>query len=247
MSLQPGPFLIGIPDGWPFKSGTYDFTDDAEQLGGELSVTADGWGAFIDDLANLAAGPADPTLGIDDALLLQEIANETQLATLPDLEIVFEALDTAGSLLGIALGFAPAAAFVDPTMPFVPPDPNATIVVPTIPLTAYNPTITGVVGGPAGPTLPYVQLSNLTRVGSLNFVVGDSFFVHVNGPPNQPVAVDGVLNGVDFGQNVLGTTDGNGIYSLSGVEGPDAIGSWVENWYVGGVLSQTFSFLVSPS
>jgi hypothetical protein len=245
-SLQPGPFLQGKQADVAITPGVYDFTDDALVLSGEILAFYHDWDAFMVDLPNLAAGPVDPTMGIHDAVLLPEIANETQLATLPELDTVVTEMSSAFSLLNIAIGFAPAAAWTNPSTPFVPPDPSATILVPTIPLTNFNPSITGVIGGPPGPGSATVALSNLTRVGSLSFTVGDTFLVNVKGPPNQPVAVDGILNGAPFARNTVGTTDAAGNFALSGTEGPAAVGSWIENWYVGGVLVQTFNFIVSP-
>ena len=245
-SLQPGPFLMGTQADVTIAPGNYGFTADAEALSGELLGISADWDSFVGDLGILAAGPADPTLGIDDGALLIELANEGSRATLPELTIVIDDLSTADSLLGIAIGFAPTAAWTNPTMPFVPPDPNATIVVPTIPLGDFNPNITGIVGAPPGTATRTVTLQNLTRVGSLAFVVGDTFLATATGNPGDSVSVDGILNGMDFGQNVLGTILPSGVYTLSGVEGPDAVGSWVENWYVGGVLVATFSFIVSP-
>jgi hypothetical protein len=91
-----------------------------------------------------------------------------------------------------------------------------------------------------------VTLQNLTRVGSQSPVVGDTVLVSVASTPGQQVSVESSLNGVDLGTTVMGTTDAYGNWSTSAVEGPEDVGGWVENWYVGGQLVQSFSFVVSP-
>lgn len=246
MDLQPGPFLQGTQADVAITPGYYDFTDDALGLSSELGALSADWNAFMVDLPVLAAGPLDPTLGIDDTGLMIELANETNLATLPNLDTAMEAFSVADPLLGIAIAFAPAAAWADPTMAFVPPDPTQTLLVPQIPLGDYNPTITGTVGAISTGIIPTITLQNITRVGSLAFVVGDTFLLNVVAAPGQAVSGDGIFNGVDFGTQEFGTADANGLFVLTGVEGPDDVGSWLQNWYLDGQLVQTFSFIVSP-
>lgn len=247
MPLQPGPFLQGSQADVAIPPGNYDFTDDGLALAAQLQAIASGWDSFFLDLGNLAAEPLDPTLGIDDAALIGEIAYEQGIATLPVIDAIVTAISSTDLLFIAATSFAPMAAWTDPTLPFVPPDPTQTIVVPTVPLGDYNPVINANVGGPASGAPPSVTLQNTTRVGSLNFVVGDSFLVNVIGTPGQAVSVDAVFNGVDLGMTQMGTTDSQGNFGLSGVEGPAQVGGWLENWYVGGQLVATFSFIVSPS
>jgi hypothetical protein len=244
--LQPGPFLQGSQADVAIAPGNYDFTDDAIGLAGQLAQISADWDAFMVDLPILAAGPADPTLGIDDAAILNAIANQEAIASFPSLDAIVAAVDTTDTLLGIAIAFAPAAAWTNPTTAFVPPDPNATILAPTVPIGDYTPNITGIVSGAPSPTLPSITLQNITRVGSLNFVVGDTFLLTVAANPGQVVSGDGIQNGVDLGTAVFGTTMADGTFSLSGVEGPEEVGSWLQNWYLDGQLVQTFSFIVSP-
>jgi hypothetical protein len=247
MPLQPGPFLQGTKADVTVQPGVYDFTDDALNVGSELNGITDGWNPFILDLGNLATEIIDPTLGLDDAVLIQALANQQQIATMPIIDSIVAALDATDTLFIAAIGFAPAAAWSDPTAPFTPPDPTQTLVVPTVPIGEYNPLINGVVGGPVGPQLPSVSLSNVTRVGSIGFTVGDTFLVTVNGTPGQVITADGTLNGVPLGTTTMGTINTQGAWALSGVEGPDAVGAWLQNWYVDGKLVMTFNFIVSPS
>ena len=247
MPLQPGPFLQGSQADVSIPPGNYDFTDDALTLSSQLRAIAVGWDSFLIDLEDLALEPVDPTFGIDDAALIGEIAYEQTLAALPALDTVVAAMNVVDPLLTAAVAFAPAAAWTDPTAPFVPPDPTQTIVVPTVPLGDYDPLITASVGGSPGGSLPSVTLQNTTRVGSANFAVGDTYLVNVVATAGQQVSVDAVFNGVDLGTTGIGTTDSRGNLAISGVQGPDQVGGWLQNWYVAGQLVATFSFIVSPS
>lgn len=247
MPLQPGPFLQGSQADVAIPPGNYDFTDDALTLGSQLGTIAIGWDDFLNDLEDLALEPVDPTLGINDAALIQEIAYEQTLAAMPALDAILTEINTTDLLFIAATAFAPAAAWTDPTASFVPPDPTQTIVVPTVPLGDYDPFITSSVSAPPGGSLPSVTLQNTTRVGSPNFVVGDSFLVNVVATAGQQVSVDAIFNGADLGTAGIGTTDSRGNLAISGVEGPDQVGGWLQNWYVAGQLVATFSFIVSPS
>lgn len=224
----------------------YDFTDDAIALSDELTAISIDWEAFMLDLPNLAAEPIDPTLGIDDPLIILDLANEMKLASLPSLDLAIAAFNVADPLLAIAIGFAPAAAWTDPPTAFVPPDPSAPILVPTVPPGDYIPNVSGTVGAPPAASGPTVTLQNVTRVGSLNFVEGDTFLLVVTAAPNLQVTSDGTFNGVPYPSVTFGATGADGILRLSGVEAPEDVGAWLENWYVGGQLVTTFSFLVTP-
>lgn len=247
MPLQPGPFLQGSQADVAIPPGNYDFTDDGLALGSELSAIAVGWDGFLIDLEDLALEPVDPTLGIDEAGLIQELAYEQGIATLPAIDAIVTAINSTDLLFIAATSFAPAAAWTDPTLPFVPPDPTQTIVVPTVPIGDYNPLINSTVGGGPSGSLPSVTLQNTTRVGSLNFVVGDSFLVNVIGTAGQQVSADGTLNGEPLGLTQFGTIDNQGNFAISGTMGPQHEGAWLQNWYVAGQLVSTFSFIVSPS
>jgi hypothetical protein len=247
MDLQPGPFLFGTVADVAVQPGVYDFTDDAIALSDQLTAIYHDWDDFLEDLPYLAEGPVDPTLGIDELGLIDEINSELVIAEFPELNTLADALGLSGTLFGAAYAFAPAAAFTVPTDQFNPPDPSATIVVPKVPVSEYTPDVTGLVGAPTSTGNYTIILSNQTRIGQQNFVVGDTFQVNASGPPNSPVTITGSQNGVDFGTVNVGSTDSNGVFMLSGTEGPDAVGQWIENWSIGGQLVATFQFIVAPS
>jgi hypothetical protein len=247
MDLQPGPFLQGNVADVAVTGGVYDFTDDAIGLADELNALYHDWDAFMLDLPILAAGPADPTLGIDDVGLIDEIDREATIANFPDIDSLGSALNLGYTLLGAAVTFAPAAAWSTPTSQFSPPDPNATIVVPKIPVSLYTPDVTGLVGQPSTSGGTTISLQNVTRVGQQNFVVGDTALITVQAQPGQQVAWDPIQNGNDRGMAVLGTTGSDGSWKFQGTIGPDQVGQWLENWFVGGKLIATFSFIVVPA
>jgi len=101
----------------------------------------------------------------------------------------------------------------------------------TAPATSYSPTI---------------SLSNVTRPGQ-PFQAGDSFALSIIGAaPNKPVAVTSQHNGAGSSAN-FGNTDSHGNFSTSGVMTADTIGSWTEQWSVGGVPLQALTFTVSAA
>jgi len=65
--------------------------------------------------------------------------------------------------------------------------------------------------------------------------VGYHWTLTVNGPPNQTVAISGTFNGAAYPTNNVGSTDATGAFTLSGQMGPGDVGTWVENYSVGGV------------
>jgi len=91
------------------------------------------------------------------------------------------------------------------------------------------------------------QLSFTTSRGGTSLQVGDSWTITITGAtPNQPVAVTGGKNG-STATTPMGTTDSNGRFALSGQFDASTVGSWYENWTVGGVSSGSFSFTVNAT
>ena len=74
--------------------------------------------------------------------------------------------------------------------------------------------------------------------------VGDTWTASITGAQaNAPVVVVGGMNGV-LGNNQVGTTDANGNFALSGTCTSDEVGSWTEQWMVGGDLVGSISFSI---
>lgn len=95
-------------------------------------------------------------------------------------------------------------------------------------------------------TAASVTLSNLSTPGT-NIEVGNTVRVVITGAaPYGTVTVDQTKNGVwGGGPIVMGSTDGNGYYSITATEGPGDVGSYTQVWAVNGVAANpTLQFSV---
>lgn len=91
-----------------------------------------------------------------------------------------------------------------------------------------------------------ITLSNVSRPGQ-PFQAGDSFALSIVGAaPNKPVTVSSQHNGAPSSGS-FGNTDSSGNFSTSGVMTADTIGTWTEQWSVGGVALQALTFTVSAA
>lgn len=246
MPLQPGAFLQGSQADVTVTPGVYDFTDDALTLAGQLLAISAGWGPFILDLENFAAESADVGLGVDLDGILQDLAAQSTVVSLPGLSDVYDGWNSAGGMLLDAVSFAPAQAWSDPGAPFTPPDSALTLAVPTINPGAYVPAPNQTVGAYSGGAPTAVTLFNSTRVGSQNFTVGDEFDIVALGKPYDDVQVDATFNGTDLGRYDYGQMNSDGQLFIHGVMGPENEGVWSQQWYVAGQLLASFNFVVSP-
>lgn len=94
------------------------------------------------------------------------------------------------------------------------------------------------------------QLSFQTSAGGNSLSVGDTWTISITGaPPNSPVSVTGNTAGNknDSITTPMGSTDGNGNFSLQGRAGPGDVGIWAETWSVGGQTVGSFAFTVSAT
>ncbi|HEV2224387.1 MAG TPA: hypothetical protein VGR84_15440 [Candidatus Acidoferrales bacterium] len=93
-----------------------------------------------------------------------------------------------------------------------------------------------------------VTLDNLTNPGNTNFFSGDYWLLTVTGAPNSPVQIWALQNDQPLGTEILGNTDGNGLFTLQGQMADQYIGSWVENYAVGSdYWPQSLTFYVSAA
>jgi hypothetical protein len=111
------------------------------------------------------------------------------------------------------------------------------------------------IGGHAVPTLRYqvqprppvtVRLSNQTRPGVRDFVVGDKFLVVATGPAGEAVTAKASQNGGALASATFGFTGADGRFSLTGEMHKRELGSWQEEWAVGGVPAKPVRFVVRP-
>ena len=98
------------------------------------------------------------------------------------------------------------------------------------------------VGGVPASTLnfvvsPLVQLVDNSRSDG-TFHVGDSFTLTVQGQANQPVSVVQNTNGSIGNSTVLGSTDGNGLFSVSGTWATSDAGNYSQVWSAGNLQAR---------
>ena len=245
MPLVPGPFSLQPDSAVAVEKGEYDFTADALDLADRVQTNLAGWDDFftdMDDLANIYDFPE-----LDAAGLLLAVSYAVDWAEMPNIDYSISMYDDANTQLGIALSFAPAAAWEDPPGPYVPPGSVLNLTAPTVPIDAFKAATTGTVGDQSLFTAPGVRLWNFTRIGSANFAEGDTFDLVFLGTPGQTVSVGGTFNGAQLAYTDMGVIDETGKLQLQGVMGPDVVGAWREDWYLDGVLLKSFDFLVTPA
>lgn len=99
-------------------------------------------------------------------------------------------------------------------------------------------------------TVGHAMLQFSTSKGSgtgLTLVPGDTWTIQITGAAaNSPVTVFGGKDG-SYMTNSMGTTDGAGNWSKSGTAQTGDVGSWQEQWSVGGQLVGSFVFTVATS
>jgi hypothetical protein len=107
-------------------------------------------------------------------------------------------------------------------------------------------------GAPAAPPSPtyHPQLVFITSRGTDALLVGDQWTINItNAAPNSPVTVTGNTSGTsqDSVTTPMGSTDGNGLFHLSGRINEGSEGVWAQDWAVGGQSVGHVAFTVSPS
>src|ERR1700691_1815970 len=81
---------------------------------------------------------------------------------------------------------------------------------------------------------PAARIINTTRPGKTDYQNGDRWEIVVTGAANQPVSVRTMRQGkTDWGP-VIGSTDANGRWSVTGLFERADFGGWGEVWTVGG-------------
>lgn len=247
MPQVPGPFTQGNTANINVESQGYDFTDDAAALQGDLAAIAQDWEPLIQYLEAAAVDPGDIAAGIDLGGLFS-ITDEMGRATQPSyIANMVEGLAQAQAALDAAIQFAPAQAWTDPAAPYVPPDSVLTLAVPTVPPGEYEQApVINVGPGNEGATTG-VLLSNLTRYGSSNFVVGDQFQVLATGNAGDEVTAKATFNGETLPPTDWGPIPANLQLKITGTMGPANVGAWSQQWFIAGVLQSSFNFVVTNS
>ncbi len=90
-----------------------------------------------------------------------------------------------------------------------------------------------------------LSFHNLTSGNSSTLQVGDNWQISISGAtPNTQVSVTGGQGG-QSATTVMGSTDSNGNFSLSGQISSSQVGAWQESWSVGSAASGFIAFTVA--
>jgi hypothetical protein len=110
-----------------------------------------------------------------------------------------------------------------------------------------HPTVTE--GQPCPNAAPITAtLANTTRPGAAGYFSGDAWLLTITGPPSQDVLMSALFNNAPEPWVVIGQTDANGNFTLTGTFADEYLGTWVENVQVGSIVWQgNLSFTVSPA
>lgn len=101
-------------------------------------------------------------------------------------------------------------------------------------------------GGTSGQSLNFT-LTNLSSGDASTLHLGDVWRETITGPPNQPVYLRQIKDGVDQGEIFVGSTDANGALSFTGQITAAQVGGYVETVRVGTVNVPTqLTFTVVP-
>ena len=94
---------------------------------------------------------------------------------------------------------------------------------------------------------PSFTFTNLTSGNNSSFNVGDRWQIQITGAaPNAAVVVNGGQTGANASSQ-MGTTDSTGSFSMNGQMDASQVGSWSEQWTVGGKQVASFGFTVNPT
>jgi hypothetical protein len=251
MPYLPGPLTLQDAANVGIVTKDYDFAGFTNDQLGDVGPTIDGMQAFFDDATLLLDEPEDPYPDLDLNGMHDVLGTYSDPVGILGIADILTSLGIAVVNLSGAVGAAPAEAWQDDPAPFVAPAAVQAIAVPEIPLGFLDVQVPGATGAPP-PKLPApppstpsgVILANLTRVGSGNFWVGDSYEITATGVPGARVTVQSTLNGQDLGSTYIGSIGDDGNFSTGGTEEPDAVGAWQQQWFVGPNNVAAYSFQV---
>lgn len=251
MPYLPGPLTLQDAAHVGIVTNDYNFAGYTEDQLGEVDPMLNGMQAFFDDATLLLDEPEDPYPDLNLNGMHDVLGTYNEPSVILGIADILTSLGIAAVNLSGAVGAAPAEAWQDDPAPFVAPAPAEIISVPEIPLSFLSIQVTGATGTglptfkPPAPVIASgVILSNLTRLGSGNFWVGDTYQISATGAAGARVVVQSTLNGQDLGSTYVGSIGDDGTFSTTGMEGPDAVGAWQQQWWVGPNNVEAFNFQV---
>jgi hypothetical protein len=244
MPMQPGPFTMAPSTDVAFNIVNYNFVGEANTDLAGLDAVETGIDLEMAGLVIFAGGNDDPIGDVID-LAITNLAGLDPDVTVSSLAGMAAASDNFDTALTAGIASAPAAAWAPTTAVFVPPGPTALPPVTLAPgdyagYTDPNPGL----GTDPNASGPGVTINNLTRVGSLSFYVGDTVQIVARGNPGDEVGYEAIFNGVFYGNNDVGPIPASGKLQFDSSVAPWQVGSWTENWWVGGRLIASVNFVV---
>ena len=116
------------------------------------------------------------------------------------------------------------------------------------PVTVYTGPANNVPAGPNASLVATAIITNVSRPGQA-LQVGDQYLTTIQGAPNQPVTMLGLLNAVVVhpATTQVGVTDSNGQLLVQGTLVTSNIGVHLQTWYVGTVAAMPITFTVSAA
>ena len=115
----------------------------------------------------------------------------------------------------------------------VPPPVNPPTPPGPVPLPPSTPTPPPVVA-----TGVEAKLSNTTRPGTVDFILGDAWALQVKGAANASVIIGGTGPGGPLSPVIIGETDSTGTFNAQGYMGQSDIGTWSEIYTVGSEVAR---------
>ena len=249
MPVDAGPFTIWDP-------ASIDFTPMEPALAALVAELDEQLAAIDSDLVEpeMSAGEAltdDWLLPVDAAILeaAEGLETDQEVADLAELQSAELAGAEMDDLVTAAYAELPSEAWQEVPAPYTPPAEVGGFTVDE----QFGTTIPAGTGAGAGAIAPYYGpgrdwIINLSRPDSAEFYVGDRWRIIAAGRPGAGVWLHAWQNGTDLGTATLGSTNEYGNFVLEGSMGPETVGDWQEEWYVGDEqLQPILTFNVYPA
>jgi len=246
MALRPGPVDFGPNEPWypQHLKPAFERTEAAplaeiDAIDARLVTLARDLTDVSLEAPYVLGDPAAPEL----IAALASLSDPADLEPLDGLELLAADID---GLVIEATARVPQDVWNPPPGPYIPPpqgdgftDETPAGVDQQLPVDAWPP--------PWFRVVPAVRILNLDRSRADQFRVGERWLAQAAGPPNAPVTIRTIVNGIEIHPATVGPTDAQGLFALRGQMTAFEIGSWVEIWYLAGIEAvPVLSFEVLP-
>lgn len=271
--MASGPFfplgdaVLGLtPTQFDFTQFTAQNLDDGTTTLAEVDNLVQQVLGDFNDLSDPV--PEFDYFGLVDALAATDFGDETT-----NNQTIIDSAPTFQTQLSDSVSTAPDVSFLPEPPPFNPgQDPTVNLnfpigaqpppllgppgglgpvpIAPGVPIAAPDqfqpPSPTFTSGFNTMVTAPgyTINLVDLTTYNVNSMVVGDSWKLTITGPPFQTISREAWQAGIHFPSAPIGQFDGNGVFTQTGVMGPNDIPGWSWLFYGGDVLINNVAFFV---